>query len=251
MSAPRISPGSPADLGPLNALIARALGRASGTNGPPNLFATLGRHRRLFVPWLMFAGRLMPGGSLPRADTELVILRVAHNCGCEYEWRHHERLGQAVGMSADDVARVRTWRSKSDGGFDAHQAALLRAADEMHQHREISDELWATLSAELSPRKLIELCMLIGHYEMLAMTINTLRIEPDTFDGEGGQATSPLAGRRVLITGAARGIGAAGGRGRDRTGSARGGGRRVRRRTRRAVRRALTGGGRCRRGGGG
>jgi AhpD family alkylhydroperoxidase len=208
---PRVRPGSPAELGPVNALIARAIGRASRTNGAPNLFTTLGRHRRLFLPWLMFAGRLMPGGSLPRADTELVILRVAHNCGCEYEWRHHERLAQTVGMSADDVQRVRTW-SAGDGGFSEHHVALLRAADELHERREISDELWAILSTEYSPRKLIELCMLIGHYEMLAMTINSLQIEPDTFaDRKDGAAAAgrPLSGRRVLITGAARGIGAA------------------------------------------
>jgi NAD(P)-dependent dehydrogenase (short-subunit alcohol dehydrogenase family) len=49
--------------------------------------------------------------------------------------------------------------------------------------------------------------MLIGHYEMLAMTINSLRIEPDTFTSRDG--SKGLAGRRVLITGAARGIGAA------------------------------------------
>jgi NAD(P)-dependent dehydrogenase (short-subunit alcohol dehydrogenase family)/alkylhydroperoxidase family enzyme len=208
MNSPRVRPGTPSELGPVNALVARAIGRASRTNGPPNLFTTLGRHRRLFLPWLMFAGRLMPGGSLPRADTELVILRVAYNCGCEYEWRHHERLAQTVGLSADDVERVRTWNAEA-GGFSEHQGALLRAADELHERREISEELWSTLSAELSPRKLIELCMLIGHYEMLAMTINSLRIEPDTFAGDGGQAASPLAGRRVLITGAARGIGAA------------------------------------------
>ena len=41
------------------------------------------------------------------------------------------------------------------------------------------------------------------------MTINSLRIEPDTFGGGANGAARPLAGKRVLITGAARGIGAA------------------------------------------
>ncbi|MEA2309023.1 MAG: hypothetical protein QOI65_1309, partial [Thermoleophilaceae bacterium] len=48
----------------------------------------------------------MPGGVLPRAETELLILRVAHNCGCEYEWAHHERLGVVAGLDSEDVARV-------------------------------------------------------------------------------------------------------------------------------------------------
>ena len=57
----------------------------------------------VFLPWLWFAGMLMPRGKLPRKDTEIVILRVAHNCHCEYERRHHERIAQTVGLGADDV----------------------------------------------------------------------------------------------------------------------------------------------------
>ena len=67
------------------------LGLATGGR-PPNIFTTLARHHGLFRRWLWFAGALMPGGKLPRIETELVILRVAHNTGCDYEWGHHERL---------------------------------------------------------------------------------------------------------------------------------------------------------------
>ena len=155
----------------------------------------------------MFAGRLMPGGTLPREDTELVILRVAHNCRCEYEWRHHERLGEAAGLSRADVERTRGDRAAPE--WSERQRALLWAADELHERRELSDEAWAELSRHLTEPELIELCLLIGHYEMLAMTINSLRIEPDTFEGGSHGAAHPLAGKRVLITGAARGIGAA------------------------------------------
>ena len=52
---------------------------------PPGVFLTLGRHRRLFWGWLLFAGSLMPGGRLPRRETELVILRVATLAGNDYE----------------------------------------------------------------------------------------------------------------------------------------------------------------------
>jgi NAD(P)-dependent dehydrogenase (short-subunit alcohol dehydrogenase family)/alkylhydroperoxidase family enzyme len=205
---PRIRPGTAGEVGRVNALIASAIGRAAGT-GPPNLFTTLARHRSLFRPWLRFAGRLMPRGALPRADTELLILRVAHNCSCEYEWRHHERIAQTVGLSAQDVGRVRLGPDAS--GLGERQSLLLRAADELHEHRDISEELWPRLRGLLSEVELIELCMLVGHYEMLAMTINSLRITPDPVaDGRARSAPDGgLAGRRVLITGAARGIGAA------------------------------------------
>jgi len=155
----------------VNASIAWIAGRVAGT-GPLNLFTTLARHRRLFRGWLFFAGRLMPRGTLPRADTELVILRVAHNCESEYEWRHHERIAQAKG-----VARVRVGAQAP--GWTPRQRGLLQAADELHERRVLGDEVWTQLSAELSDTQLIELCMLVGHYEMLAMTLRSLRVQPD------------------------------------------------------------------------
>jgi alkylhydroperoxidase family enzyme len=174
---PRIAPGDRSQIGIVNHTLARALGAAAGT-APPNIFTTLARHRRLFRRWLRFAGALMPGGRLPRADSELVILRVAHNCGSEYEWRHHERLGALAGLTGDEIARVPGGAGAP--GWTPRQALLLRAADELHASaRSIPDDLWAALSAELDERELIELCMLIGHYEMLAMTLNSLRVAPD------------------------------------------------------------------------
>jgi AhpD family alkylhydroperoxidase len=208
MNPPRIRPGRPAEIGPVNTLITRAIWRASRTDRPPNLFTTLARRRGLFRGWLMFAGRLMPGGTLPRADTELVILRVAHNCACEYEWRHHERLARDAGLTQAEVERAT--QARSTEGWSERQRALLWAADDMHERRQLSDEVWAELTRHFSETELIELSLLIGHYEMLAMTINSLRIEPDTFgDGGGRDRPKPLAEKRVLITGAARGIGAA------------------------------------------
>ena len=64
-------------------------------------------------------------------------------------------------------------------GWRHRQSLLLRAADELHEERTISDDLWAELRPLLSDQELIELCMLVGHYEMLAMTLNALAVEPD------------------------------------------------------------------------
>jgi AhpD family alkylhydroperoxidase len=173
---PRIAPGDREQIGLVNAAIVRAIGRATGGR-PPNVFTTLARHRGLFRRWLWFAGGLMPGGKLPRVDTELVILRVAHNTGCDYEWGHHERLGKRAGLSAEEVESVRSGPDAED--WSPRRRLLLRAADEMHAEGRIGDDLWAELAAELDEVRLIELCMLIGHYEMLAMTLASLRVQPD------------------------------------------------------------------------
>jgi AhpD family alkylhydroperoxidase len=186
-SGARIAPGKRRQLGAVNAAIVWLLGRATGGR-PPNIFTTLGRHRGLFRRWLWFAGGLMPGGKFPRADSELVILRVAHNTGCEYEWGHHERIGQRAGLSAAEVERVRS--GPGADGWTPRQRMLLRAADELHSEGRIGDVLWAELAAELDEVLLIELCLLIGHYEMLAMTLESLRVQPDPPRGRLGRRSA-------------------------------------------------------------
>jgi alkylhydroperoxidase family enzyme len=172
----RIAPGTASDTGRVNFLIARAAGAGLGT-AAPNIFTTLGRHRSLFRRWLRFAGALMPGGRLPRADTELMILRTAHNCASDYEWRAHENLARNAGLTADQVQQVRL--GPDAAGFSTRQRLLVQATDELHVNRVLSDETWSELRGQLSDPELIELCMLVGHYEMLAMTLNSLGVQPD------------------------------------------------------------------------
>ena len=174
---PRIAPGDRRAIGLVNTLIAGALGRATGT-GPPNLFTTLARNRRLFRRWLWFAAALMPGGRLPRADTELVILRVADRCDCVYEWQHHQRLARRAGLDRATVERVR--QGPDAEGWTPRQRLLLQAVDELHDERQVGNDTWHGLAALLADREMIELCMLVGHYEMLAMTIDSLGVQPDT-----------------------------------------------------------------------
>jgi AhpD family alkylhydroperoxidase len=186
---PRIAPGGLREIGLVNFVITRVLGVATGTRAP-NVFTTLARRRGMFRAWLRFAGTLMPGGRLPRTDTELVILRVAHNCGCDYEWRHHERLGRAAGLSTQQIDDVR--RGPDAPGWSERQRVLLSAVDELHADRRISDHVWERLKAELSDGDLIELCMLAGHYEMLAMTLNSIQIQPDEPAGRAGRALGAI-----------------------------------------------------------
>ena len=173
--SPRIPPGNQREIGRINMGIARLLGLSTG-GPPPKLFTTLARHRRLYRKWLRFAGALMPGGRLPRSDSEVLILRTAHNCDCEYEWRHHERLGQEAGLTPAQIAAL---GEVSPSSLTAEQELLVQAADQLHSDRRLSDELWERLRPAYDDAQLIEICMLVGHYEMLAMTINSLEIEPD------------------------------------------------------------------------
>ena len=177
MSTPRILPGGLGQVGLVNWGFARISGRVTGTN-PPNLFLTMGRAPGLFRGWLHFAGRMMPGGKLPRRETEMVILRVAHTRGCQYEFDHHVRLGKRAGIGPVEVEQIITGPQAE--GWSARERAILAAVDALQAEQDLDDATWAELSAHLSEREVVELLLLAGHYEMLATFILTLRIEPDS-----------------------------------------------------------------------
>ncbi|MEE1927088.1 carboxymuconolactone decarboxylase family protein [Streptomyces sp. TRM 70351] len=154
-----------------------ASGLGAGRLGDLHLFSTLARNPDLLTSWLGFGAHLLLAAGLPAPDRELVILRVARNCRCRYEWVQHERLAAGTGLSPADVARVA--EGPGAPGWSPRQALLLTAADELHAHARLSDATWAALAGELSERDLVELPMLAGHYHMLAFVINTLGIEPE------------------------------------------------------------------------
>jgi AhpD family alkylhydroperoxidase len=169
-----VAPGGRREVGAVNWAVSRAAGLAAGT-GPPNLFLTLGRNRALFRGWLRFAGRLMPGGSLARREAEMVILRVAHHRGCAYELEHHARLAARAGVDAAEVARL---CGGPTTGWAGRERALLDATDALLAG-DLPDATWDELRRHLDEAEAVELCLLVGHYDMLATVIAALRIQPD------------------------------------------------------------------------
>lgn len=177
-SRPRIRPGRLRELRPLNWVVWRVLSRVAGT-GDAQLFSTLGRTGGLFRGWLHFSGKLMPGGRLGRHESELVILRVAHLRGCDYEMDHHIRLGRRAGVTPEILERVRSGPD-APGWSDKHRA-LLGAVDQLVRTRDIDDVAWERLAGWYDERRLIEIVLLVNQYDGLAATITALRIRRDEF----------------------------------------------------------------------
>jgi alkylhydroperoxidase family enzyme len=176
---------SPLPLGSLGLrarLVAAVTARATGGE-PLRVITTLARHPRLFRRWLPFAAALLLRGDLPNADRELVTLRTAQQCGSRYEWVHHVRLARRAGLPRAAVERLA--EGPRAAGWTPRQRLLLLATDEMLDDRVIGDSTWAALAAELTERQLIELCLLVGHYAMLAVTLNSLGVQLERGGGEG------------------------------------------------------------------
>lgn len=150
------------------------LGGVGGLTGPAsNIFDTLVRHPGLFRKWLPFGGKLL-SGKLPARDRELLILRTGWLCRSAYEWGQHVLIARSVGITDEEIARV--VQGSDAPGWDPFERALLMAADELHDDACISDATWAALAERYDERQLIELPMLVGHYHMVAFTLNSLGV---------------------------------------------------------------------------
>jgi 4-carboxymuconolactone decarboxylase len=149
----------------------------TGRLGDNNIFSTFARHGALLRAWLPFGGFLLGGGVLPARERELLILRTGYNCRSPYEWGQHVRISEGLGIDREEILRVA--EGPDADGWSQADAALLRAADELHEHSKISDGTWAQLAESHDERYLIELTMLVGHYHLVAFTLNSLEVELD------------------------------------------------------------------------
>jgi alkylhydroperoxidase family enzyme len=146
---------------------------------PLNIFRMLANAETAFRPFLRFGDALLSDLALDGLVRELVILRVARlTPHADYEWIQHERIARLVGASDDQIAALE--RDDIEAAcFDGLQRAALRFTTEVVRDARASDETFEALSAQLAPREIVELLLVIGQYMMLGRVMATLELELD------------------------------------------------------------------------
>lgn len=173
---PRIQPLEP----PHPADVQRALLRwmpPGAPHEPLTLFRVLHRNPELASRMFALGAGLLGHGLLPAADRELVITRTTARAGCGYEWGvHAATLARSAGLTDDQLTA--TAAPTIGPEWTDHQAALLRAVDELHDTADLSDPTWTALTTHYDDAQLLELLVLTGWYRTIAALANALRL-PD------------------------------------------------------------------------
>ena len=162
----RVLGGSVASVGELE-------GREPGPR-PPNILMTIAHQPRLLEPFLGFAAALATRGLLPRRESELLALRAAWNCQSAFEWGHHVLYAKAAGLSDGEIAAVAAGPDATS--WSAGDRALLRAADELHEAKDIGDATWHQLLERWDSGQLVEITFVVGNYTMLSMVANATQV---------------------------------------------------------------------------
>ena len=150
-----------------------------------NIYATVVRHPELAAA-MVNLGRTLRAGGIPGRHREILILRSGWNCGSAYELAQHYRVATEIGMTDEDMERIRL--GPDADGWDPFEAALCRAADELHSEHTISDPTWAALAERTTSRELIQTTMLVGYYHLVSFVLNALGVplEPEAKPFPGG-----------------------------------------------------------------
>jgi len=186
--APLQSTGNPPDIQELLDFGTEATGGAS------NVFLTLAKNPELFCRWLPFYAEFYTAGRLAPRQRELLILRTAWRCRCDYEWGQHVRMGRAAGLTDEEIAGVadhlqaRAWSPVDE--------ALLCVADELVDDHTVEQPTWDALTRNFDEAALIEVLMVVGSYIGLAGFLNAVEVEREA--GVPGLPQTPKEDHQCL-----------------------------------------------------
>lgn len=141
----------------------------------PEIMFTMCRWPDLWQKYMDLSIQIQGTASvLPVRDRKLAILRTGWLCQAPYEFGEHVKQSKRAGLTSEEIERIVIGSSAPE--WNGHERAILRAAEELHEHTMVSDETWAQLARQLSDHQLVELLILIGQFAATAYFQNSLRL---------------------------------------------------------------------------
>jgi alkylhydroperoxidase family enzyme len=176
-STPRLVPLPEGDCTPEQLEL---LGKARGHLASINVIETVIRHPDLLRRWLPFFNHALHKSTLSARHREILILRTGRLCGAEYEWAQHVPFAEHAGLSAEEI------RGIADGATaavwsDAHDRAVIRAADQLHRETMIDHETWAALAKRYDSRQMMDAVFIVGQYRIVSTAVKALCVQLDPY----------------------------------------------------------------------
>jgi alkylhydroperoxidase family enzyme len=105
---------------------------------------------------------------------ELIILRIGWRTGSEYVFCNHVHFSRELGIPDEDILGVRD--PQRCHAYSKTDIAVLRLADELHEHAEVIPSTWAVLEKAFSSEELVELLLIVGFWRMAAGFVKSAKI---------------------------------------------------------------------------
>lgn len=154
-----------------------------------NLHRAMANHPealRVFWPRI---GKWIRGKSLlePRLR-ELAIIQASYVTASAYEFAHHVRYAEEVGVTHEDIIAIIAETNGEKSTLDELERNVAKAARDLTLELQIDDATWSFLEEQLGHERLIEMVLVTSYYNHIIRLVAALHIEVESNDGK-----TPLA----------------------------------------------------------
>jgi 4-carboxymuconolactone decarboxylase len=175
VSQPRVPPVEEASATDEQKALTKRLRRGDSV---PNIYRTLANHPPAMKAFLSWGGYILGGGNtLPDRERELAILRVGWLSRAGYEWVAHVRIGKNTGLTDAEIEAIK--QGSAAPGWSEADREILKAVEELHADRFITDATWAALAARWRQEQVMDLVYTVGQYTQVCMILNSFGIQLD------------------------------------------------------------------------
>lgn len=108
---------------------------------------------------------------------ELVILAVARQMDCRFEWAAHVPLARQAGVREDAIAAIRDRRIPA--GLTAGEAPIVLYVTQLLGAHRVDEATFAAVRERLGVPGTVELTATAGYYAMIACALNAFDLTPD------------------------------------------------------------------------
>ncbi|MEV0669302.1 carboxymuconolactone decarboxylase family protein [Mycobacterium sp. NPDC050441] len=124
-----------------------------------------------------FNGHNLRTTTLSERERELLVLRTAAVRQSSYEWAQHVVMAHDVGIDNDELSWI-AWGPDAPA-WSTHEAALLRAVDELIESGAIQPDTLAVLSESFDIQQILDVVFTVGAYETLGWMLKSFGVELD------------------------------------------------------------------------
>lgn len=139
-----------------------------------NVISVMGNHPDLGKVYNHWGKHFLMNNTLPTRLVEIIVLRVAVRVNSLYEWHNHVGYGVNAGLTLEEIAAIRDY--PEGGEWSKIEDAILTSVDELIDENNISDPIWARLTAEFDKKQMMDLVFTVGHYVMTSWALSAFGV---------------------------------------------------------------------------
>ena len=146
----------------------------------PNFYRTISHApwlAMLLLPFNAAVQRQWPGSRMSGRIKELVVIKTSHVNGCRYCYAHNTALGQAAGITHDEIIEISSNDYLQSRTLTETEKAAVQWAEAVTQNTAAKrDDLFAVMKRLFTDAEIVELTMVSAMFNMINRLNDSLQV---------------------------------------------------------------------------